>query len=362
MTSNTMHVGIELIHKIQNGEIDNARELLQQLLHTVMHAGVDVRHIPEYVYAIRMAIEKNDADMCEMLTSVLDNDHSFDADTVLAAAYKSHRVFRSVVGVNGEGLDNEDLNDNHPLVAAATVGQSENAKFIIDWIRSNAGSESVIDDMDRLKRETLIAAATANSVAICKMLIVEPAHARLVLKVFIRSGHSVSVIRLLGLRDMFDFAEHDFELLKLVAPFPILLHGVMRHPSLQEYRQDMPTVYSQFAMDDAISSHDETLSTVSNSFNHNLSLHAAEYKMQTGCSTRHAVTKAYDSFLPIYKRTLNDPYVIDTNESYMTRGDDPYEDGPAPRRIETHHMERDDVDGHLHKVTYPYVGPVGDNL
>lgn len=290
----------ELIFKIQRGEIDGARELLNLFADSI---SLRVEQTPEYVYAMRLAINRDDGDMCEMLSSILDDNHVFDADTVTAAAYKSHHVFLSVVGAAGHGLQNSALMANHPLVAAAAAGQRDNASFIIKHVKLS----------DALRDESLIAAATSNSVSICKLLISSPADAKLAMTVLVRTGHSDSVLRLLD-QDI-DFAANKYELLRLVAPFPLLLHGVMQHPSLLEFRDKMPTIYSQFAMDNAMIHHDEKVEELGRTFEKQLTLHAT---CAVGCSTRDAVTHAYSELHPRYMSLLSK-----TNTACSMDVDDP---------------------------------------
>lgn len=277
---------IELVHKIRIGDVDSAREIMEQADHE------NIEMSPEYVYALRTAISRNDTAMCRMLTSFLENDGMIDHQTVTAAAYKDITVFIEVVGVDGHCLANKELEQSttHPLVAAASVGNSRVAKFIIDWIRE--GGIKHLDNVVKLKQDALLAAAMSKSVSIIKLLATDKETLRKSFKDLVKMGHSDAAKRLAN-DTRLDFAENNFELLRDCAPFPNLLDEVMKNPSLKAYQTSMPTVYSQLAMDNAINSHEEKNDALVNSFQRNLKLHASNKILATGCGTREAVTAAH---------------------------------------------------------------------
>jgi hypothetical protein len=301
-----MSTALEFVGQVNHGHIHGTSEFLHQLNDEAHANNVEISSTPEYVYAVRVAISRNDDQMCELLTSVLDKGHVFDAGTVLAASCKSLRVFTAIVGAGGHGLNNVELFKNHPLVLAASVGNTKVASFIIDWIR--AGGTNFIPKMNELKHEALVTAASVSSVSICKLLITNAPHVNLAVVTMIRAGHTDSVIRLLHNTDL-DFAADNFELLKLAAPYPGLLKQVMRHPSLKKYHYDMPTVYSQFAMTDAMDTHEGNMENLIDKFRDEVTLHARAAIKASGCPRKTALTAAYAKLKPKYN-AISAPYVM----------------------------------------------------
>lgn len=286
-----MVTAIEFVHNVRMGNIDVAMGYMDQLSAEMAQTDKRIYDSAEYVYALRVAISRNDYEMCDMLTAILHDEHIFDKDTILSAAYKDIKVFMAIVGHTGHGLYSKEFSGvEHPLISAAKVCNTPVAKYIIEWIRT--ADQTKISGLTRLKTETIKAAATSNCVVICNLLIKDESNAKLAYKTLIECGHVDSARRFANSKYL-DFSKNSFELVKLAAPFPSLLKFVLRHPSLVPYHDKMPTEYSQLAMNDAMNDFHETSDMISKSFEVTVRKHAVSKIMATGCSTRDAVTKAH---------------------------------------------------------------------
>lgn len=282
---------LELIHHVKRGDINEVKGYLQQLIDEKGHD--DFPSSPEYVYALRVAISRNDPDMCAAMTNVLCHHDMVDAGTVIAASYKNVRVFMAVVGVDGHCLMNKEFNtNNHPIVTAASVGNFPVVKFIVDWIRDGGGAEFIIKNMkiDQLKQNIITQAAMANSVSICKLVATTDQHNVLAFKTLVSVGHTDAAKRFIN--DV-DFMANNFELMKMCAPFPDLLEEAMKSKSLVKHKYDMPTLYSKLAMESANMHVDEHLESVRRSFKNQLKIEASAHALATGCSTKEAITAAH---------------------------------------------------------------------
>ena len=299
-----MSTAIELVYSVKKGDANSVKHHLHQLLdENGTHNGIV--NTPEFVYALRMAIAKNDALSCRVLTDVLNNNDMVDAATVTAASFKSPEVFMAVVGVKGHCLVNAEFNEvNHPLLSAASVGNAGVVKFIVDWIRDGGGAQFLINsvDVEQLKNNTIIQAAMSNSVSICKLIATHDDHKLLAFKTLVSAGHADSAKRLAN--DV-NFVANNYELLKICAPYPTLLETAMRSKSLQGRQNDMPTEYSNLAMQSAMNHHNDHADSISNAFKHKLKIEATRHALETGCSTRDAVTAAHAKLSRHY---ITDPF------------------------------------------------------
>jgi hypothetical protein len=295
-----MGTATELIHKIQMGDIHGATGYLHQLYDENPHGGVEFEYTAEFVYAVRLAVSRDDVDMCELLTSMIEdrNKHVFDVETIAAAAIKSLPVFKLIVGGDGHGLTNPALRGNHPLVMASYVGNVGVAKYIVEWLRVGGGVYHTRDP-NGLKTEALNAAVLANSIVVISMLITEKTHAVDAFTGLLKRGRVESAIRL-SKNKFLDFCVDNFALLKLCAPYPSLLKHVMRHKSLVKFHKSMPTPYSQLAMDNAFNAHYETMDRQALSFRQAVVTCAASNVLRTGCSTHDAVTSAHTDMAQLY--------------------------------------------------------------
>lgn len=288
-----MVTAIELAHKVRLGDINAAKDQMEILCESSPH--IPLVDTPEFVFALRTAIGRNDAAMCRTLTMYLDDTDVVDHNTVLAAALKDHDVFMSVVGVGGHCLENPKLLPVHPLVVAASAGNFNVAKFIVDWIRAG-GKNFLSQEGPRIKKEAVMAAATAGSVSIIQLLASDGKLLTDAFKVMVSSG-KIDDAKRLATDERVDFVGNKFELLKLCAPYPELLYVVMKHPTLKPHAANMPTPYSQLAMDAAMDIHAEQSDMISHSFKHKLMLQATNKIMKSGCSTRAAVTAAHSELI-----------------------------------------------------------------
>lgn len=287
---------LDLIYYIKIGDLENTRIYLDMLL----EKNHGTCNTPEYAYALRTAISRNDPEMCAILTGVLPNDKVLDARTVIAASYKDVNVFIAVVGVDGHCMMNSEFNSEyHPIITACSVGNYDVVKFIVDWIRDGDGAMYLLKSMDleKLKRNVIIQAAMSNSVSICKLVAIKYEQKVLAFNTLISYGHIDGAKRFVS---ELDFTNNDFELLKVCAPYPDLLEVVMGSESLQPYRNDMPTVYSQLAMNSHYNHKDYHVDQMTNHFNKQLKIAAKQKMIETGCSTKDAITSAYYSLYNHY--------------------------------------------------------------
>jgi hypothetical protein len=296
----------ELIHSIKQGDVNSAKEHLEDILDDEGHDRIV--ESPQYVYALRSAIDRNDPLMCRVITNVLHNSDMVDAGTVIAASIKHLDVFMAVVGTDGHCLKNPEFtSDTHPLLSAASVGNFGVVKFIVDWIRDGGGVQWMTThlDIEKLKINTIKQAAMSNSVSICKLIATRYDHKLLVFKMLVMAGFPDSAKRMVN--DV-DFAANNFELLKVCAPYPSLMEHAMQSESLKNHRGSMPTTYSQLSMYAAENSHDENVYSISQAFKNNLRIEATRYVLETGCSTREAVTNAHAKLSKHYTSHLNDTF------------------------------------------------------
>jgi hypothetical protein len=297
-------IATELVYCIKKGDANGAKQHLEHLLNEKgTHKGVFAT--PEFVYALRTAISRNDAVICRILTDVLDNTDVIDAGTVTAASFKSVEVFMAVVGVKGHCLLNPEFNEaNHPILSAASVGNFPVVKFIVDWIRDGGGAEFLIKTtkIEVLKNNVIIQAAMANSVSICKLIATHEDHHLLAFKTLVSAGHTDGAKRLVN---EVNFVANSFELLKICAPFPDLLEYAMRSKSLKDYKDKMPTVYSQLAMQSAITHHEDHVDSVTKAFKEKLKMEATRQVLESGCSTKDAITSAHAK---LHKHYITDPF------------------------------------------------------
>ena len=293
----------ELVDSIKHGDVNSAKEHLEHLLDDEGHDGIVGS--PQYVYALRSAVDRNDPLMCRAITDVLHNSDMVDAGTIIAAAFKDQAVFMAVVGTDGHCLKNPEFNsDVHPILSAASVGNFAVVKFIVEWIRDGGGAEWLVSNLDveRLKNNTIIQAAMGNSVSVCKLVATHDDHKLLAFKTLVMAGFSDSAKRLVN--DV-NFAANDFELLKVCAPYPGLLEQAMGSDSLKKYRKNMPTTYSQLSMYVAENHHDSHVESLRNSFKKNLRIEATRHALETGCSTKEAITAAHTKLSKHYTQHIN---------------------------------------------------------
>ena len=296
----------ELVNSIKQGDVNSAKEHLEHLLDEEGHNGITAS--PQYVYALRSAIGRNDPMMCRTMTNVLHHSDMVDAGTLIAAAFKHVDVFIAVAGVDGHCLKNPEFtSDIHPILSAASVGNKGVVKFIVDWIRDGEGAKWLVGNLDveRLKNNTIVQAAMGNSVSVCKMIATHDDHKLLAFKTLVVAGFSDSAKRLV---DDVNFAANNFELLKVCAPYPGLLEHAMGSKSLKKHRKSMPTTYSQLSMYVAENNHDEHVESVRHAFKKNLKIEATRHALETGCSTREAITAAHTKLSKHYTKHLNEKF------------------------------------------------------
>lgn len=228
----------DFIDSIQRGDLEKVAD-------TFGIVSEDTRS-PAYVYAVRSAISMRDFQMLEyLLRAVNMDDYMFDVDTISVSAMHDIKIFEMVIGLWNQGLTLEFPVHKHPLVVASRIGNHKVAAFVVDWIRT---TEAVhVKEPVVLKDFALKMAARGGHVSIANMLITKSSHANEVVATLLANGHIDQVKRFAN-NKFVDFSANNFELLKLCAPHPTLLHFVMRHPSLSESAYNLPTEYSQIAM------------------------------------------------------------------------------------------------------------------
>lgn len=283
----------EFIDGVQRGDIKKVSEYIGHV--------EDTPNSPGYVYAVRHAIGANDPQMFSYLLSVIDReDHIFDPDTIAASILSENAgYFKALVGHKGEGLSTKVPPQKNPLVIAARVGNRIVSKYIVDWIRKG----NIIDDPTVVKDLALKMAARGGHIAIANLLITDQDHAHQVVAGLIVNGHVEKVKRFAANKKV-DFSANNFELLRLCAPFPSVLNYVMRHPSIVQHKDNMPTEYSHIAMVAAEDNYHDTVDLVEKSFKQRLTLHASVKVGKTGCSTKSAIAEAYTGLHVNHQRHL----------------------------------------------------------
>lgn len=287
----------EFIDGVQHGDIAKVAEYVGYIQ--------DNPHSPAFVYAIRYAIGINDMQLFTYLLSAIDcDDYVFDTDTIIASIMSENvEYFTRLIGKDGVGLQTKVIPKKHPLVVAARVGNMAVVKQIVDWVRKD-NNIRFISDPALVKYLTLKMAARGGYVAIANLLIINKEQAHGVVIELIANGH-IDKVKRFAISDKVDFSANNFELLRLCAPYPLVLNCIMRHPSMVKIKDNMPTEYSRIAMTAAEDNHLSTVDMIEKSFKRNLNMYALSNVNKTSCSTTAAVDKAFNQLYISHKEHTN---------------------------------------------------------
>jgi hypothetical protein len=278
-----------LNHKILIGDLNGATGAAYKLGEEKRNEGVQPETSPEFVYALRLAISRNDAEICKMLVSLAPDDHTIDPDTLAAAALKSLTVFTTVFGTSATN----EQRIGRPLLMATSVGNTVVAKFLIHLLRHYKSSNIT------LKEKTLEVAVASESVSIIKLLVRDQHHAEMVFSMFVSAGKIDSAIRMSD-SEYLDFNKADYKLIRLCYPYPTLLAKAIGHKSLDGHRDNLSTKYLQVAVDMAKTDHKHTVDTLKVSYKDQLKAHATRKALATGCSAKTAITEAHAELCKYY--------------------------------------------------------------